>query len=286
MGDAGRFRWRYGPRALVVGGSDGIGAAFARALAARGLDLDLVARREAELEALAAELRRDHRVEVSPIPADASTPDGVDEILRRTEGHDLGLAVCNAALSPVGPFLGLPLEVHQRLLDLNCRSATVLAHGLGRRLVERGRGGLLLLTSLAGLQGCAQVAHYAASKAYLRVLGEGLWEELRRQGVDVLACCAGRVRTPTFERTRPRSPGWPAPPLLEPEEVVRASLAALGRGPVVIPGRWNRIAAWVMGRLLPRRTAVTRVSAATRAMYPASGPPGSRPPAGPAGRRG
>ncbi len=286
MGDAERFRSRYGPRALVVGGSDGIGAAFARALAARGLDLELVARREAELEAFAAELRREQGIEVSAIPADASTSEGTGEILRRTQGRDLGLVVCNAALSPIGPFLGLPLEVHQRLLDLNCRAVAVLAHGLGRRLVARGRGGLVLLTSLASFQGSAQVAHYAASKAYVRVLGEGLWEELRHRGVDVVACCAGRVRTPTYERSRARSPGWLAPPVLEPEEVVRATLAALGRRPVVIPGRLNRIAAAVMQRLLPRRAAVARVSAATRAMYPASDPPGPRPPAGPGGGRG
>ena len=284
--DAERFRSRYGPRALVVGGSDGIGAAFARALAARGLDLELVARREAELEAFAAELGREYRVEVRPLPADASTPAGTDEILRRTQGSDLGLVVCNAALSPIGPFLELPVEVHQRLLDLNCRSVAVLAHGLGRRLVERGRGGLVLLTSMASFQGSAQVAHYAASKAYVRVLGEGLWEEWRHQGVDVVACCAGRVRTPTYERSRARSPGWLAPPVLEPEDVARATLAALGRRPVVIPGRLNRLAAVLTERLLPRRAAVARVSAATRAMYPASDPPGSRPPAGRAGRRG
>ena len=286
MDDSGRFRSRYGPRALVVGGSDGIGAAFARALAARGLDLELVARREAALEAFAAELRRTFRVEVNPLPADAATADGTAEILRRTQGKDLGLVVCNAALSPIGPFLGLPLQVHQRLLDLNCRSVAVLAHGLGRRLVERGRGGLVLVTSMASFQGSAQVAHYAASKAYVRVLGEGLWEELRHLGVDVVACCAGRVRTPTYERSRARPAGWLAPPVLEPEEVVRATLAALGRRPVVIPGWLNRIAAVVMERLLPRRTAVARVSAATRAMYPATDSSGSGPPEGPAGRRG
>lgn len=284
--DVERFRSRYGPRALVVGGSDGIGAAFARALAARGLHLLLVARREAELEAVADRLRREHRVEVSSLHADAATPEGTAEILRRAQGRDLGLAVCNAALSAIGPFLDVPLEVHQRLLDLNCRAVTVLAHGLGRRLVERGRGGLVLLTSMASFQGSAQVAHYAASKAYVRVLGEALWEEWRRQGVDVVACCAGRVRTPTYERSRARPPGWPAPPVLEPEEVVRATLAALGRRPVVIPGRLNRLAAAVTERLLPRRVAVERVSAATRAMYPASDPPGSHPPAGRAGRRG
>jgi len=285
-GERERFRARYGPRALVVGGSDGIGAAFARELAARGLDLALAARRRPPLEEFAAELRREFPVEVEIFTADASTPEGTEEILGRARALELGLLVVNAALAPIGPFLAPEAEAHERLLALNCRSVALLAHGVGRRLVARGRGGLVLLTSLASFQGSAQVAHYAASKAYVRVLAEGLWEELRPLGVDVLACCAGRVRTPTFERSRARELGWGAPPVLEPGEVARAALAALGRGPVVIPGRLNRIAALLTERLLPRRVAVACVSAATRAMYPASDRPGSRPPAGTAGTDG
>ncbi len=282
-GGAERFGARYGPWALVVGGSDGIGAAFARALAERGLNVALVARHLPALEAFADALRSEFPVEVRALPVDVSTPEGPSEVLRRTGDLDLGLLVCNAALVPIGPFLDAPIEVHEQLLALNCRSVAVLAHAMGRRLVARGRGGIALLTSMASFQGSAQVAHYAASKAYVRVLGEGLWAELRGDGVDVVACCAGRVRTPTFERSHARPPGWLAPPVLEPDFVVRATLAALGRRPVVIPGRLNRLAAALTARLLPRRAAVACVSAATRAMYPASGRPGWRPPAGPAG---
>lgn len=286
MRDPDRFRSRYGPRALIVGGSDGIGAAFARALARLGFDLVLVARREAVLGSLREALCREYRVDVVILPADISTDEGTALVLRRAESIDLGLVVCNAALAPIGPFLELPLEVHERVLAQNCRAVAVLAHALGKKLVARGRGGLVLLTSMAGFQGSAQVAHYAATKAYVRVLGEGLWEELRRRGVDVVACCAGPVRTPTYERTRPRTIGWLAPPVLEPDQVVKETLAALGRGPVVIPGRLNRFVAWITERLLPRRLAVACVSAAIRAMYPLSDPPGSRPAAEPADRNG
>jgi len=281
-----RFEERYGPRALVVGGSEGIGAALSRALAARGLHLTLVARRAEELDAFAREVGREHRIQVRTLPADASTPEGIEKVLEATAKEDVGLLVCNAALSPIGPFLDLPLETHERLLALNCRSVAALAHGVGRRLVARGRGGIVLLTSMAGFQGSAQVVHYAASKAYVRVLGEGLWAELRPAGIDVVACCAGRVRTPTYERSRPLRPGWLAPPVLDADFVARATLAALGRRPVVIPGRLNRIAAFLTGRLLPRRAAVACVSAATRAMYPSSDRPGWRPPEGPAGTPG
>ena len=285
MDSRGRFPDRYGRWAVVAGGSDGLGAAFARALAARGLDLVLVARRAPPLEDLAAALRREHAVEVRTLSLDLAASEGPGALLRETEALDVGLVVCSAALSPIGPFLDLPEETALRMLDLNCRSVAVLAHGFGKRLAARGRGGIVVLTSLAGLQGSALVSLYAATKAFSRVLAEGLWEELRPRGVDVVACCVGPVRTPTFERTDPVRPRL-VPLVLEPEPVVAATLAALGRRPVVTPGWLNRLAAFLTQRVLSRKAAVTWVSAATRALYPAHRRAGSRPTAGPAGRDG
>ncbi|HEX9050335.1 MAG TPA: SDR family NAD(P)-dependent oxidoreductase [Anaeromyxobacter sp.] len=270
----------------MVGASEGLGAAFAAALAEAGLDLLLVARRPAPLDALAHELRRAHGVAVRALAADAGAPGGAEAILRAAGALDVGLGVLSAAASVQGPFLALAPEVLERTLDTNCRAVTVLAHGLLGRLAPRGRGGLVLLTSMAGLQGTAQVALYAATKAYVRVLAEGLWAELRPRGVDVLACCAGRVRTPTYEASAPGDPGRLAPAPMEPGAVARAALAALGRGPVVIPGRANRLAAFLTSRLLPRRTAVSLVSRSTRAMYPGPAPAGSRRSAPPGGRGG
>lgn len=135
-------------------------------------------------------------------------------------------------------------------------------------MVARGRGGIIFLSSMASFQGTALTAHYAASKAYLRVLAEGLWAELRPRGVDVLACCAGIVRTPTFLREKPRSPRWLAVPVMESAQVVAEALRALGRRPTVIPGGVNRVSSWVVQRLLPRKAAISLVSAGTRAMYP------------------
>ena len=163
-------RERYGPWALVAGASDGIGASFASALAARGLDVVLVARRQAALEQLAAEIRAAHRVVVRTIVADLGTPAGLDTVLESTE--DIGLLVCNAASAPVAAFLELSTAQIDAMLDLNCRAAARLTHALGNRMVARGRGGVILLSSVAGNQGSALVTHYAATKAYLRVLAE------------------------------------------------------------------------------------------------------------------
>ncbi len=265
------FRARYGRWALVVGGSDGLGVAFAAELAGRGLDLVLVARREDVLDEAARRLHDTHGVEVRTLALDAAQPGAADELACRTAGLDLGLVVCNAALSPTGAFLDEPADELDRVLDLNCRLATRLARIMGARLVERGRGGLVFLSSIAGFQGTAMVAQYAATKAYLRVLAEGLWAELGPHGVDVVVSCPGRVHTPTFDGSEPAPLGRYrrlAPPVMAPEPVVRETLDALGRRPVVIPGRQNRLAAFAAVRLLPRRSAVTLASGATRSMYP------------------
>ncbi len=193
-----RFRARYGPCAVVVGGSEGLGAAFAAELAARGLDLVLVARRLDALAASADRLRGAHAVSVTTLAVDAGAPGGAAAIEVATEGRDVGLLVCSAAFGPIGPFLDLAPDEIDRMVDLNCRAPARLAHSFGRRLAARGRGGIVLLSSMAGLQGSACIAHYAATKAYGRVLAEGLWAELAPRGVDVLACCPGRVHTPTY----------------------------------------------------------------------------------------
>jgi short-subunit dehydrogenase len=263
-----KIQHRYGPWALVVGASDGIGAAFAARLASYGLNVALVARRAALLEEVAGRLRAGHGVQTRTIALDAAAPEAAEAILRAIDELDVGLLVCNAALAPVGPFVDLTPAQLAGSLDLNCRVAAHLSHALGARLVRRGTGGIVLMSSLAGQQGAALVVQYAATKAYLRVLAEGLWAELGPLGVDVLACCPGPVRTPTFTGTGPAPAGRLVPPAVEADVVVRAALTALGRRPVVIPGWRNRLAAFTAQRLLPRRWVLALASAQTRAMYP------------------
>jgi short-subunit dehydrogenase len=171
------------------------------------------------------------------------------------------------------------------VLDVNCRAAARLTHALGRPMVARGRGGVILLSSMAGGQGSALVAHYAATKAYLRVLAEGLWAEWRPHGVDVLACCPGLVRTPTFTSSNLVRLGRLVPSPMSPERVARVALRALGHRPSVIPGWRNHWSASAVSRLLPRSTAVRLVSRQTRAMYPTVDPRESSRPA-PAGEPG
>lgn len=262
---------RYGPWALVAGASEGLGRALAEQAAGRGLDLLLVARRSEPLAATAGELAARHRVEVDFLAADLATAAGAERVIAWVAGRPVGLLVANAACSPIGEFLARDLADHERVIELNCRTVTRLLHHCGRTMAERGRGGLLIVSSLASFQGGALVASYAASKAYLRVLGEGLWQELRPRGVDVLVSCPGIVDTPAYRATNPRPPGRLVPAPARPGDVARQTFDHLGRGPVVIPGRANRLAAFLTGRLLTRRRAIGLVSGGTARLYAPTG---------------
>jgi hypothetical protein len=257
---------RYGPLALVAGASEGLGAAWAEALASRGLDLLLVARRPGPLEELAARLRSVHGVAVRTLALDLGADADLARLLDAAAGLDVGLLVYNAAASPIGRFVDCREADHRLVTAVNCTAPAVLCHRVGRALVRRGRGGLVLMSSMSGLQGTAYVAHYAATKAYLRVLAEGLGNELRPFGVDVLASLAGPVRTPNYLATRPAQSALTPPPN-EPDDVVAATLAALGRSATCVPGSRDRVLAFVVERLLPRGVAVELFSAVTRRMY-------------------
>lgn len=268
---------RFGPVALVVGGSEGLGAAWANALAAGGLDLILVARRGEILAAFADQVRRRHGVTVHTIAGDLGNPEWIELLPNRTGEHqdrtpggllgkavdfpEIGFAVLNAAYAPTGPFLSTSYEALEESVQVNCLGALRVARDLLPGMVKRGRGGLVLMSSLAGMQGSPDLVAYAATKAYLRVLAEGLWHEVRPAGVDVIACVAGAVETPGYAAsTASRVPGT-----MSAAAVVEATLDAIGRKPVVIPGTFNAVASAAMARALPKTAAVRIMARANRA---------------------
>jgi len=261
------FPVRYGPWALVAGASEGLGAAFATQLASNKLNLVLVARRKEPLEALASQLAREHAIEVRTIALDLSHDDSASIIAEQTEDLEIGLLVYNAAASFVGPFFEQPLQDHLNEVMINCRSTLTLVYLLGERMLKRRRGGIVLMSSLSSAQGSALVANYAATKAYNRILAAGLWEEMRTQGVDVLACSAGPISTPGYIASLPASSKRSVGMALSTYTVVSETLAGLGRGPFVIPGRQYRLANFVMQRLLPTRFVIKIMGRVMRGMY-------------------
>ena len=247
------FVQRYGPWAVVAGASEGLGAAFATGLAARGVNVLLLARRQAPMEALAQSLRERHRVEVKSAVVDLASPRLDAEVEAAVEQREIGLLVYNAGDSSVGPFLDWPAANHVRSIEVNCRGPVTLTHRFAAPMARRGRGGIILMTSLTGFQGSPYIAAYGATKAFNLSLAEALWFELGPQGVDVLGVCSGAIRTPNMLKASPDG----APGMLEPEQVAEHALEQLGRGPTTIPGSFNRVVSFVLRRFLPRRTAVS-----------------------------
>ena len=254
------FPVRYGAWALIAGASEGLGAAFAESLAQRGCILVIIARRADVLEEFATRLRTGYNVDVVPVVLDLSNHGWVDDVRKLAAQYDIGIGVYNAAYSFVGPLLDHSLEQALRVVDVNAAGALRFAHAIAPAMVARGRGAIVLMSSLAGFQGSPRLAAYAASKAFITVLGESLWSELRPHGVDVLVSCAGAIRTPGYVKTATND----APGILEPRDVAERTLAAIGKGPVVVPGAMNKFARFFLGRLLSRRGAVNVMDSNTK----------------------
>jgi uncharacterized protein len=267
MVDKTDFTARYGPWAIVAGASEGIGAAYAEALAARGLNLLLIARRAELLQSLASELSTKYNIETKTIPLDLSAPDAVDQIAENTKDVEIGFLIYNAAFSAIGPFLERPLEDHIKEINTNAFTPLKLIYLFAEQMLTRGRGGMVLMSSLSAFQGSAYLSTYAATKAFNIVLAEGLWEEWRERGVDVIVCVSGAVKTPNYVASEPGQTGGLGDMTMNPDQVVREALNSLGKGPYVIPGRMNRISSFVMRHLLPRRAAVKFMGRVLRGMY-------------------
>lgn len=237
---------RYGRWAVVTGASDGIGREFARRLSAAGLDVVLVARRGDVLGQLARALEAEHGVRTMAVACDLGTQDGVRELLARTDELDVGLLVAAAGFGTAGPFIEGDLEAELAMIDVNCRAVAALAHHYGALFAKRRRGGIVLLSSLVAFQGVPRAANYAATKAYVQSLAEGIGRELRPFGVDVVACAPGPVASGFGARARMKM-GL----ALGPEAIAQTTLDALSRGGTVRPGWLSKLLEWSLA-LLPR----------------------------------
>lgn len=233
---AAEFRTRFGPWAVVAGGSDGIGEAFAFELAKRGVSIAAIARRRAPLERVVAELRAQHGVEARAISCDLAGEGATAEIAAATRDLDVGVLVYNAGSNLAARrFLDAPIEEVLALERRNCAGPLRLAHHFGARLRARGRGGIVLMSSLASLAGSHYQATYAATKAFDTVLAEGLWHELAPEGIDVLGVLAGLTRTPSLLAAEPKTEGG-----MDPADVASGALDYLGKGPNWVAGAENQ----------------------------------------------
>lgn len=272
------FASRYGPWALIAGGSEGIGRSFAMQLAARGLHLILIARRGDALESTAREIRQRFAVSVSTHAEDLTSPDLGARLGALVGDREVGLLIYNAgAIHGAGLLHDRPLEEALALVRLNCVGPLTLVHALGAEMRSRGRGGIVLLSSMSSLVGMGHAAAYAATKAFDRILAEGLWWELGHFGVDVLGVLVGATATPAMARSKvrfnttqravgdsARQPQWIEP--MDPDDVARETLEHLRDGPIWIVGESNRATAEYLVRT-PREDAIKRLSETSARLY-------------------
>jgi short-subunit dehydrogenase len=238
------FSAKYGPWALVVGASEGLGACFAEECAARGLNVGLIARRQDALDAVGRKIRQAYGVETRQIVADAGEQKFIAAVQAGMAGLEIGFLIYNAAAEPGGPFLKIRLADHLNNIQVNCVAPTQMAYWLGAEMCARRRGGIVLVSSSGAFSGLAHWASYSAAKSFELILGEGLWDEFRDSGVLATSYVVGSTATPTFKRIQKKlglpfaadvldpaefPPGTPFP--RTPEEVAAALFTQLEDGP-------------------------------------------------------
>lgn len=256
------FAQRYGPWAVVAGGSDGTGAAFAEELCARGVGVVLVARRRALLDELAARLDGDTRV----VRLDLARDGAAEQLAAATRDVEVGTFVYNAGADSYNTlFLDTPIESWLSMVRRNCSTMLAACHHYGGEMVERGRGGMVLVTSGAAWAGGGHVAAYGATKAFDLLLAEGLWAEWHERGVDVLSLVLGATDTPSLRRSLERG-GGSFGALADPAGVARTALDHLAEGPTWIFGAQDPTGPSPLGAL-PRRRAVELMTGASAAMF-------------------
>ncbi|MFV9634945.1 SDR family NAD(P)-dependent oxidoreductase [Mycobacterium neumannii] len=239
---------KYGPWALVVGASDGVGALFAERLASDGVNVMLVARRQHVLDEVAAGIRERTNAETRTFAVDLIDPDASQRIIEATDDLEIGMLVYCAGGDPnYQPFLANPVSASEDLLQRNCLVLMRLCHHFAGQMVERHRGGIVNFTSGAALAGGRNMVAYGATKAFDMVFTEGLWVELHDKGVDVLGLVLGMTDTPAlrkleFERGRLASVDEVPEGAVTAASVVDEAFANLGNGPTIATGDDVRMA--------------------------------------------
>src|ERR1700747_3613697 len=232
---------RFGPWALVTGASSGIGQEFARQIAASGIHVALVARREPLLRTVGAECTRASGVQHRIIPHDVSEPDFLPVLADATRDLDIGLVVSNAGTGNPGEFLKHDRQLLSATLRINTMAHLDITHHFGAKLAERKRGGLILVGAMGAENGIPCIANDGAAKAYVHSLGEALHYEFKPLGVYVTVLATGFTNTEVLEKFRFDPKTMPLKPM-NVEQCVSEGLSGLRKNRSrIVPGRLNRI---------------------------------------------
>lgn len=256
------FRQKYGPWAVVTGASEGIGRELARLLAENGLNIVLCARREKELQDLANELSASYGITCRIVAVDLSQPEANQVLLNETKDLDVGLLIPAAGFGSSGLFVDGDPSQEEKMILLNCLSVMYQCHAFAKRFSARGKGGIVLISSVLAFMGTPRSANYAATKAYIQSLAEALREELRPFGIDVLASAPGPTASGFAARARLNMQLT-----MTPRTIAIGTLGALGKIGTVRPGWLSKLLGWSLATA-PRWLQVKIIGVVMKGMAP------------------
>jgi short-subunit dehydrogenase len=241
-----RLKAKYGEWAVITGASSGIGLDLATQLASAGFNLVLIARQLEKLQEIERQLKHNTTIQIKIVACDVSETDGIDQIIETAKGLNVGLFIASAGYGTSGNFIDSSLHSEINMLRVNCESLLSLTHYYSQQFTQQKRGGIILMSSMVAFQGTPFSANYAATKAYVQTLAEGLAVELKPKGVDVLAAAPGPVESGFSKRAHMKMSMS-----LKPEQVGVPILKALGRKTTVLPGLLTKLLVYSL-RTVPR----------------------------------
>jgi len=244
---------RFGPWALVTGASSGIGKEFARQIAASGINIVLVARRDDLLREVGVEFGKRYSVQHRVVVLDVSREDFIGQLASATDDLDIGLVVSNAGTGNPGEFLKLDRQLHQATLRLGTMAHLDITHHFGAKLAKRRRGGVILAGAMGAENGVPCMANDGAAKAYVHSLGEALHYEFKPLGVYVTVLAAGFTDTAVLEKFGLDPKTMPMKPMSVEQCVSEGLNGLLKNRSKIVPGRLNRILNAIVPASLARK---------------------------------
>lgn len=243
------FKNTYGEWALVTGANSGIGKALALEIAAKGLNVVLVARRIPELEEVANKIKAEHKVSTMIISADLTEQNGINAVIDKTDGLNIGMLVLSAGIENNGSFIKNDLETELKVIQLNIVSTLKLTHHFAKKMEFSKKGGILLVSSLTAHMPSPYFSNYAATKSYVLNFGSSLYAELKPKGIDISVLSPGVTNTSMSENT---GIDWTKTKvqIMSPEEVAKEALKHFGKKLSIIPGSGNRIIAFIAKKFI------------------------------------
>ena len=241
-----RLKTKYGEWAVITGASSGLGLELATQLASAGFNLVLIARHLEKLQEVENRLKTNTFIEIKIVNVDVSETEGIDQILEATKGLKVGLLIASAGYGTSGNFIDSSLHSEINMLRVNCEALLSLTHYFAQHFSIQNRGGIILMSSMVAFQGTPYSANYAATKAYVQTLAEGIAVELKPKGIDVLAAAPGPVESGFSKRANMKMSMS-----LKPSQVGIPILKALGRKTTVLPGFLTKLLVYSL-RTVPR----------------------------------